>query len=38
MTATEVEALATARSLVDAAQGVIDAALRHAAEVTGGGS
>ena len=37
MTATEVEALATARSLVDAAQGVIDAALRHAAEVTGGG-
>ena len=37
MTATETDALATARALVDAAQGVIDAALRQGAEITEGG-
>ena len=37
MTTTEVNALATARSLVDAAQGVIAASLGHAAQVTEGG-
>jgi (2S)-methylsuccinyl-CoA dehydrogenase len=37
MTVTEVETLAAARSLVDAAQGVIGAALRHGAQVTEGG-
>ena len=37
MTTTEIDALATARSLVDAAQGVVDVALRHAADVTEGG-
>ena len=31
------DALPTARSLVDAAQGVVEAALRHGAELTGGG-
>ena len=38
MTATEVDALTTARSLVDAAQGVVDAAVAHAAAVTEGGA
>ena len=37
MTTTEVDALATARALVDAAQDVIAAALSHAAQVTDGG-
>ena len=31
------DALSAARSLVDAAQGVVEAALRHGAELTGGG-
>ena len=37
MTTARTEVLATARMLVDAAQHVVDAALRHAAEVTEGG-
>ena len=38
MTTTEVNAVATARTLVDTAQGVIDAALRHGAQVTEAGA
>lgn len=37
MTATETETLTSARALVDASSGVVDAALNHAAEVTDGG-
>lgn len=37
MTATELETLATARSLVDSAQTVIDSAIQNAAEMTNGG-
>ena len=38
MTATEVESVTTARELVDASNGVVDAAIAHAAVVTGGGA
>ena len=38
MTTTDVNASTTARELVDAAQGVIDAALRHGAQVTEAGA
>ncbi|MEX2372440.1 MAG: acyl-CoA dehydrogenase family protein, partial [Dehalococcoidia bacterium] len=38
MTATEANPAAAARTLVDAAQGVVDAAVQHAAQVTEGGS
>ncbi|MPZ99275.1 MAG: acyl-CoA dehydrogenase [Dehalococcoidia bacterium] len=37
MTTTELNAIATARRLVDASQGVVDAALAHGARVTEGG-
>src|SRR5690606_10165935 len=37
MTTTELNAIATARRLVDASQGVVDAALAHGATVTEGG-
>ncbi|MEX1022597.1 MAG: acyl-CoA dehydrogenase family protein, partial [Dehalococcoidia bacterium] len=38
MTATEANPAAAARTLVDAAQGVVDAAVQHAARVTEGGA
>jgi (2S)-methylsuccinyl-CoA dehydrogenase len=38
MTTTEVDAVTTARELVDAAKGAIDAAVAHAAAVTEGGA